>query len=76
MYDRIKARSHRERLGLDPSGTIQPSQVKKNFHKLALVWHPDNMNKKYRFCFANKPAFTRLVGDIFLLFQESYKVLG
>ena len=73
LYDRIKVKTDEQRLGLGPNYT--KSGVKKSFHKLALIWHPDNINKKYRYCFAHKEAFFKLVGEIFLLFQESYKRL-
>jgi hypothetical protein len=53
LYDRIKLHNHRERLNLPLSGAFSKGAVKKAFHKLALIWHPDNINKKHRFCFAN-----------------------
>jgi hypothetical protein len=28
---------------------------------MALIWHPDNIRKKYRFGFANEQDYTRLV---------------
>lgn len=52
LYERIKQRTHFERLGVTDS-----KKVKKAFHKLALIWHPDNINKRFRFCFANKEAY-------------------
>ena len=75
LFDRIKNRSHESRLGLNGKN-ITKNLIKKSFHKLALIWHPDNINKKYRYCFANKKAFFALVNDIFLLFKESYNILN
>ena len=54
LYDRIRNLNHYQRLKLNSNSTLTKNQVKKNFHKLALIWHPDNINKKYKFCFANK----------------------
>lgn len=68
LFDRIKKRSHLERLGFAPGTLASKGQIKKAFHKLALIWHPDNMNKKFKFCYANKESFSKLMTDLFSLF--------
>lgn len=51
-------------------------EIKKAYFKLALIWHPDNIRKKQRFGFAHEQIFTRLVAEIFVLFEEAYKTLS
>lgn len=41
-----------------------------------MVWHPDNIKKKFKYGFANEIMFTKLVADIFVMFEEAYKTLG
>ena len=65
MFDRIKYKKHKERLGFNANGPISKGAIKKAYHKLALIWHPDNLNKKHKYCFANKEAYTKMMSDIF-----------
>lgn len=51
------------------------SEMKKAYFKLALIWHPDNIKKKYKYGFANEVLFTKLVAEIFSLFEEAYRTL-
>ena len=50
--------------------------MKKAFHRMALVWHPDTIRKTYKYCFANEEAFTALVSEIYKLIDASYRVLN
>jgi len=51
------------------------AEIKKAYFKLALIWHPDSIKKKHKFGFANEQLFSKLVGDIFQLFEEAYRTL-
>ena len=50
--------------------------IKKAYYKLALIWHPDNIKKKFKYGFAYEEIFTKLVAEIFVLFEEAYKTLS
>ena len=52
------------------------SDIKKSYFKLALIWHPDNIRKKQKYGFAYEQTFTRLVAEIFVLFEEAYRTLS
>jgi len=52
------------------------SEIKKAYFKLALIWHPDNIRKNHKYGFAHEEIFTRLVAEIFVLFEEAYKILS
>jgi DnaJ-class molecular chaperone len=53
-------------------GDYSKSEVKKSYHKLALVWHPDSIKRHHKYCFANEKAFTALVVEIFQLIDQAY----
>ena len=40
------------------------------------MWHPDNIRKNHKYGFADEEVFTRLVAEIFVLFEEAYKTLS
>ena len=55
----IKNRNDFQRLGIvdEQITSLTKAQVKKHFHKQALLWHPDSIKKSYKFCFANEEAY-------------------
>jgi hypothetical protein len=86
LYKRLESKTLYQRLGkiaslvhyhyLELSKEASRSEIKKSFFKLALIWHPDNIRKKHRFGFAHEQNYTRLVAEIFVLFEEAYKTLS
>lgn len=52
LFKRLQEKSCSERLGL-PEGATK-TQVKKAYHKMALVWHPDAIKRNHKYCFANE----------------------
>ena len=61
---------------VDVSKDASKSEFKKSYFKLALIWHPDNIKKKYKYGFANEVHFTKLVAEIFQLYEEAYRTLS
>ena len=73
LFKRLEQKNHYQRL--EVAKDASKSDIKKAYFKLALIWHPDNIRKKYRFGFANEQDFTKLVAQVFVLFEEAYKTL-
>lgn len=73
LFKRLEQKNHYQRLEVTKEAS--KSDIKKAYFKLALIWHPDNIRKKYRFGFANEQEFTKLVAQVFVLFEEAYKTL-
>ena len=73
LMKRIESKNHYQRLEVTKEST--KGEIKKAYFKMALIWHPDNIRKKYRFGFANEQDFTKLVAQVFVLFEEAYKSL-
>ena len=63
----IKNRNDFSRLGIeeDKVANLTKGEVKKHFHKMALLWHPDSIKKSHKFCFANEEAYQNLVSESF-----------
>ncbi|CDW84426.1 UNKNOWN [Stylonychia lemnae] len=74
LHKRLQQKNFYQRLEI--SKDAQKSEIKKQFYKLALIWHPDNIKKKHKFGFAFEQVFTKLVAEIFVLFEEAYKTLS
>lgn len=73
LFKRLQTKNLYQRL--EVSRDSSKSEIKKSYYKLALIWHPDNIRKKYKYGFADEETFTRLVAEIFVLFEEAYKTL-
>jgi DnaJ-class molecular chaperone len=73
LFKRLEQKNHYQRLEVTKEAS--KSDIKKAYFKLALIWHPDNIRKKWRFGFANEQDFTKLVAQVFVLFEEAYKTL-
>lgn len=74
LHKRIQTKNLYQRLEVSKEAT--KAELKKAYFKLALIWHPDNIKKKYKYGFANEAVFTKLVAEIFQLFEEAYRTLG
>ena len=64
LLNLMKKRTVYERLGIWDATVIQSltkAQLKKSYHKMALIWHPDAIKKRHKYCFANEEAYTWLV---------------
>ena len=78
LLNLMKKRTVYERLGLRDASLIQgltKAQLKKSYHKMALIWHPDSIKKAHKYCFANEQAYTTLVNEAFQLIEEAYRNL-
>jgi DnaJ-class molecular chaperone len=56
LMKRISIKNFYQRLDLTKGSS--KSDIKKQYFKLALIWHPDNIKKKYKYGFANETVFT------------------
>ncbi|TNV86414.1 hypothetical protein FGO68_gene8432 [Halteria grandinella] len=74
LYKRLEQKNYYQRLEIPKDAT--KADIKKSYFKLALIWHPDNIRKKQRFGFAHEQNFTKLVAEIFVLFEDAYKTLS
>lgn len=74
LFKRLQQRNYYQRL--EVSREASSKDVKKAYYKLALIWHPDNIKKRFKFGFAYEEVFTKLVAEIFVLFEEAYKTLS
>ena len=52
LFKRLEQKNHYQRLEVTKEAS--KSDIKKAYFKLALIWHPDNIRKKWRFGFANE----------------------
>jgi curved DNA-binding protein CbpA len=85
LFKRIESKNFYARLGkiiIFSSSTLElnkdatKSDIKKSYFKLALIWHPDNIRKRYKYGFAHETIFIKLVAELFVLFEEAYKTLS
>eukprot|EP00347_Sterkiella_histriomuscorum_P022104 403331666 len=74
LFKRLQSKSYYQRLEIGKDSV--KSDIKKAYYKLALIWHPDNIRKKQKYGFAYEQIFTKLVAEIFVLFEEAYKTLS
>ena len=63
----MKQRDNFERLGIEQTDIpeLTKAKVKKAFHRMALLWHPDSIKKTHKYCFANEDAYFNLVSQSF-----------
>lgn len=74
LFKRLESKNFYSRLDL--ARDVTKADIKKAYYKLALIWHPDNIRKRYRFGFAHESMFNKTVSEIFVLFEEAYKTLS
>lgn len=55
LFKRLEQKNHFARLEIPRDAS--KADIKKAYYKLALIWHPDNIKKKYRFGFADERAY-------------------
>ena len=74
----MKQRDNFERLSIEQSDIpeLTKAKVKKAFHRMALLWHPDSIKKTHKYCFANEEAYFNLVSQSFQLVEQSYRQLA
>ena len=67
----MKSRDNYQRLGIDQAdrGSLTKAKVKKAYHKMALLWHPDSINKTHKYCFAHEVVYFNLVSQSFQLVE-------
>ena len=71
----MKSRNNYQRLGIAETDRtfLTKAKVKKAYHKMALLWHPDSINKTHKYCFAHETSYINLVSQSFQLVEESYR---
>ena len=78
LFNLMKQRDNYQRLGIAEAdkASLTKAKVKKAYHKMALLWHPDSINKTHKYCFAHEAAYINLVSQSFQLVEESYRQLS